>query len=142
MSAMNPVTSVLEFVLKRLWEDRCGGLLFHEAYQAMGAYRGRGRKSGGRVGGFSALEQQAVRRVIPATCPAWRGRGRHRRRASFARSGRPPGKCPKTVNARLLVTAPSHAGSEETVEVSHEALIRNWVGFGPGSTKIASSAVA
>jgi TIR domain len=112
---------LLEFVLKRLWEDRRGGQLFHEAYKAMGYLRGAvAQKAEDVFGGLSALEQQAVRRVFMQLVRPGEGVEDTRRRASFAEIGEPSRQVVKKLaDARLLVTAPSHAGSDETVEVSH-----------------------
>jgi WD40 repeat protein len=119
---------LLEFVLKRLWEERHRGLLFHEAYQTMGCLQGAvARKAEEVFGHLSALEQQAVRRVFLQLVRPGEGVEDTRRRARFAEIGEPSWPVvQKLADARLLVTAPSGTASEETVEVSHEALIQNW----------------
>jgi diguanylate cyclase (GGDEF)-like protein/PAS domain S-box-containing protein len=117
---------LLEFVLKRLWEDRRGGLLFHDAYQAMGGLQGAVAQKAEEVfGRLSALDQKAVQRVFLQLVRPGEGVEDTRRRARLADIGKTQ-VVQILADARLLVTAASGFGSEETVEVSHEALIRNW----------------
>ena len=119
---------LLEFVLKHLWEERRDGLLFHEAYQSMGYLQGAlAQKAEDVYGGLSVLEKQSVQRVFLQLVRPGEGIEDTRRRARFAEIGESSRQVvQKLANARLLVTAPSNVGGDETVEVSHEALIQNW----------------
>ena len=71
---------LLEFVLKRLWEDRRGGHLLHAAYEAMGRLEGAiATKAEEVFGGLAPAEQQAVQRVF-----RWKGSMLSSLRASAA----------------------------------------------------------
>jgi hypothetical protein len=56
---------LLEFLLKRLWEDRRGAVLHHDAYQAMGGLHGAVATKAEEVfDKLSPLEQQAAHRLF------------------------------------------------------------------------------
>src|SRR5262245_1321396 len=119
---------LLEFVLKQLWDNRNRGLLLHDAYDNMGRLQGAvAKKADELFAKLSPLEQQAVQRIfLQLATPAEEG-DYTRRRASFTEIGEPSIPALKRLtDERLLVTSPGTAGGEETVELSHEALIRNW----------------
>jgi Novel STAND NTPase 1/TIR domain len=156
---------LLEFVLRRLWEDRHGGQLLHAAYDSMGRLEGAiATKAEDVFGRLSGPEQQAVQRVFMQLVRPGQGAEDTRRRARLADIGEGSRSVVKRLaDERLLVTAPGGAvagatvaplhersatpssrtaevnDAGETVEVSHEALIRHWVGSRPGWTAIASS---
>jgi formylglycine-generating enzyme required for sulfatase activity len=128
---------LLEFVLKRLWEDRRGGQLLHAVYEAMGGLEGAIATKAEEV--FATLapaEQHAVRRVFLHLVRPGQGAADTRRRASLADIGKESHAVVKRLaDERLLVTAPGAVTggrdgkpvlTGETVEVSHEALIRHW----------------
>jgi hypothetical protein len=119
---------LLEFVLKRLWEDRRGGQLLHAAYEAMGRLEGAiATKAEEVFGGLAPVEQHAARRVFLQLVRPGQGAEDTRRRASLADIGEGSQAVVKRLaDERLLVTAPGGAVAGETVEVSHEALIRHW----------------
>lgn len=118
---------LLEFVLKRLWEVRQGPELSHQAYGAMGGLQGAVAKKAEEVfDKLTSLEQAAVKRVFLQVVRAGETGEDTRRRAAFSEIG--PAAMDvvkKLADERLLVTNRALAG-EETVEVSHEALIRQW----------------
>ncbi|MFO0779429.1 MAG: SUMF1/EgtB/PvdO family nonheme iron enzyme [Nitrospira sp.] len=118
---------LLEFVLKRLWEDRQGPELSHQAYEAMGGLQGAVAKRAEEVfATLTPLEQDAVKRVFFHVVRASETGEDTSRRAALSEIG--PSVLEvvkKLVDERLLVTNRAVAG-EETVEVSHEALIRQW----------------
>ncbi len=118
---------LLEFVLKRLWEDRQGPELSHQAYEAMGGLQGAVAKKAEAV--FAKLtppEQEAVKRVFLHVVRAGETGDDTRRRAALSEIGSAAmDVVKKLADERLLVTNRAVAG-EETVEVSHEALIRQW----------------
>src|SRR5215813_8977417 len=119
---------LLEFVLKQLWDHRNRGLLLHDAYDNMGRLQGAvAKKADELFAKLSPLEQQAVQRIfLQLATPAEEG-DYTRRRASFTEIGEPSMPVVKRLtDERLLVTSPGTAGGEETVELSHEALIRSW----------------
>jgi len=118
---------LLEFVLKRLWEVRQGPELSHQAYDAMGGLQGAVAKKADEVfDKFTPPEQAAVKRVFLQVVRAGETGEDTRRRAAFSEIGAAAMEVVKKLaDERLLVTNRAVAG-EETVEVSHEALIRQW----------------
>ena len=118
---------LLEFVLKRLWEDRQGPELSHQAYDAMSGLQGAVAEKAEEVfGKLTALEQAAVKRVFLQVVRAGETGEDTRRRAAISEIGPAAMEVVKKLaDERLLVTNRAMAG-EETVEVSHEALICQW----------------
>ena len=118
---------LLEFVLKRLWEDRQGGMLLHEVYDTMGGLQGAvAKKADELYSQLSPLEQEAVKRVFLYVVRPGEGGEDTRRRARLMEIGEAARTVVKKLaDERLLVTAQG-TGDEDTVEVSHEALIRHW----------------
>jgi formylglycine-generating enzyme required for sulfatase activity len=118
---------LLEFVLKRLWEDRQGPELSHQAYEAMGGLQGAVAKKAEEVfGKLTPPEQEAVKRVFLQVVRAGETGEDTRRRAALSEIGSAAmDVVKKLADERLLVTNRAVAG-EDTVEVSHEALIRQW----------------
>jgi hypothetical protein len=120
---------LLEFVLSRLWEERCGACLLHDAYDAMGQLQGAVASKAEEVfGSLSMLEQQAVQRVFLQLVRLGEGvEGDTRRRATLEEIGAAAAQVVKRLaDERLLVTAQGNTAQPEIVEVSHEALILNW----------------
>lgn len=118
---------LLEFVLKQLWENRRTGRLLHDTYDRMGRLQGAvAKKADDIFKQLSSLERQAVQRIfLQLATPADQG-DYARRRATFEEIGEGSMDVLKRLtDERLLVTSPGASGGE-TVEVSHEALIRNW----------------
>ncbi|MBS0151483.1 MAG: SUMF1/EgtB/PvdO family nonheme iron enzyme [Nitrospira sp.] len=118
---------LLEFVLKRLWKDRQRSELSHQAYDAMGGLQGAVANKAEEVfRKFGPLEQAAVKRVfLQVVRAAETGEDTSRRAALSEIDPTALGVVKKLTDERLLVTNRALAG-EETVEVSHEALIRKW----------------
>jgi WD40 repeat protein len=120
---------LLEFVLSRLWEERRGACLLHDAYDAMGQLQGAVASKAEEVfGSLSGLEQQAVQRVFLQLVRLGEGvEGDTRRRATLEEIGVTSAQVVKRLaDERLLVTAQGSPAQPEIVEVSHEALILNW----------------
>ncbi len=119
---------LLEFALTTLWEQRRGGYLLHEAYEAMGKVEGAiARRAEEQFTHLSPLEQQAVSRVFLELVRPGAGCDDTRRRARLTEIGetaRP--LVQQLADARLLVTGRDTATGAETVEVAHEALIWQW----------------
>ncbi|MDR4468234.1 MAG: SUMF1/EgtB/PvdO family nonheme iron enzyme [Nitrospira sp.] len=118
---------LLEFVLKRLWEERQGPELSHQSYEAMGRLQGAVATKAEEVfKKFSPLAQAAVKRVFLQVVRAGETREDTSRRAALSEiEPTAMDVVKKLTDERLLVTNRALAG-EETVEVSHEALIRKW----------------
>lgn len=118
---------LLEFVLGRLWEDRRAETLTHEAYDAMGRLQGAIAKSAESVyEKLSPLEQHATRGIFLSVVrpgPAGEDTRRRARMREILDPARDLAK--RLVDHRLLVTAVDGVG-EQTIEISHEVLIRQW----------------
>jgi hypothetical protein len=129
---------LLEFVLKQLWDARRGAQLLNRPYDDMGRLQGaiaqRAEKFFGRL---SLAEQETLRRLFLQLIHETEDGQETRRRerlSSLPEAARPlverlsgrgdPDR--QQEPERLLVTARAAGTEEETVEVAHEALIRNW----------------
>jgi tetratricopeptide (TPR) repeat protein len=117
---------LLEFVLRQLWEERQGAQMHRAAYLAMGKLRGAiAQKADAVYGTLSGTEQLALRRIFTRLVHPGEGEHDTRRRATAAEFGSDAAALiKKLTDERLLVT--SRTGNADTVEVAHEALIRNW----------------
>lgn len=119
---------LLEFVLRQLWEQRRGGELHHEAYRAMGQLEGAiAAKADSIYGGLSPDDQRRVQQIFLRLVRPGEGEADTRRRATSSELGEEARSLVKTLaDERLVVTARLAGGVEDTVEVSHEALVRHW----------------
>jgi formylglycine-generating enzyme required for sulfatase activity len=119
---------LLEFVLRQLWEQRRGGELHHEAYQAMGQLEGAiATKAESIYGHLSAQDQRRVQQIFLRLIRPGEGEADTRRRATSRELGEEMQSLVKTLaDERLIVTSRVTGGEEDTIEVSHEALIRHW----------------
>ncbi len=119
---------LLEFVLEMLWERRRGGELHHAAYEAIGGVQGAIASRADET--FAALppeQQQAARRALVKLVRPGEGTEDTRRRALLEELGAEAAPIiDKFVTARLLVAGLDRTRGTETVEVTHEALIRRW----------------
>jgi len=120
----------MEFALKALWEGRRGGRLLHSVYQAMGGIKGAvAQRAEAVYGKLDPAQQRIAQRLFTRLVRPGDESGDTRRRAcldeldaaevalvrEFAGKG-----------ARLLVTDRTPPNERETVDVAHEALIREW----------------
>lgn len=119
---------LLEFVLRRLWEDRRGGELHHEAYKVMGQLEGAiAKKAESLYANLKEADQQMVQQIFLRLVRPGEGEADTRRRATFGEIGEEFRSLAKRLaDERLLVTSRLAGSAEETIEVSHEALIRHW----------------
>jgi WD40 repeat protein len=119
---------LLEFVLAQLWEQRRGSELTHEVYDRMGEAQGAiARRGDMELETLTEAERGIARRVLLQLVRPGEGTGDTRRRATFGDLG--DAAVPivrRLAGARLLVTGRDSATGEETVEIAHETLIRNW----------------
>lgn len=118
---------LLEFALTQLWEKRNGRRLTHAAYEAIGRVEGAlTLYADDTFIALSPSEQQTARRIFVQMVRPGEGTEDTRRVTSRAELGEAAWPLvQKLASARLLVTAQDTA-QQETVEVVHEALIRNW----------------
>jgi WD40 repeat protein len=118
---------LLEYALLELWERRRGTMLTLEGYREAGGVRGAlAQRAEELVDGFTPAEQELARRTLLRLTQPGEGTEDTRRRApisELAGEGVAP-VLDRLVSARLLTTTSD--GSEQLVDVSHEALIRAW----------------
>lgn len=119
---------LVEFVLSLLWEQRRGGELHYEAYQAMGQLKGAiAAKAESLYGHLSKQDQQRVQQIFLRLVRPGEGEADTRRRATFTELGKElRGPAQTLVDNRILVSSRLASSGEDTIEVSHEALIRQW----------------
>ncbi|HMS84326.1 MAG TPA: SUMF1/EgtB/PvdO family nonheme iron enzyme [Nitrospira sp.] len=119
---------LLEFVLRQLWEQRRGGELHHEAYRAMGQLEGAiAAKADSIFGRLSTEDQRRVQQIFLRLVRPGEGEADTRRRATSTELGVGAQGLVKTLaDERLVVTSRLAGSVEDTVEVSHEALVRHW----------------
>jgi hypothetical protein len=119
---------LVEFVLRRLWEDRQGVQLHHAAYKAMGELQGAiAQKAESLFTKLSDGDQRKVQQIFLRLVRPGEGEADTRRRATLGEVGAEEHRLAKQLaDERLLVTSQLAGGGEETIEVSHEALIRHW----------------
>lgn len=123
---------LLEFALTELWERQTpDGLLTHAAYEAMGELTGAiAQRADETLKSFKADEQAAVRKVftrlVRVAQPDEGAKDTKRRIGLDELDATEQPLVRKLADARLLVTGRDEETGEETVEVAHEALIRNW----------------
>ncbi|MGW2220052.1 nSTAND1 domain-containing NTPase [Nonomuraea sp. NPDC001684] len=123
---------LLEFSLMLLWEQQEGGFLTHAAYERIGELAGAiARRAEDVYASFAPEQQDTVRQLLTRlvrVAPPEEDSTDTRRRALMAEVAGLP-RVARVIagltDARLLVTDASPSG-EQTVEVAHEAVIRNW----------------
>ena len=119
---------LLEFVLAALWEQRQGITLHHDAYERMGGVQGAiAARADAVFEKLDAAQKDAARRMLIQMVRPGEETEDTRQRAVL-----PVGNetaltvIRRLADARLVVTARDAASGAETVEVTHEALIRHW----------------
>jgi WD40 repeat protein len=121
------ILPLLEFALTELWQRRSGKQLTHAAYEAIGEVKGAlGRHADREYERLSDADRERVRRIFIQLVRPGEGAEDTRRIAIKAELGEQNWSLVKQLaDARLVVTS-RNGTSQETVEVVHEALIRNW----------------
>ena len=121
---------LLEFALTELWKRRTQKLLTHDAYEAIGEVKGAlARHAEAKYNTLSPTEKSQVQRIFVQLVHPGQGTEDTRRLATKAEIGdRSWSLVKQLADARLVVTSLDTA-QQETVEVVHEALIRNWGQF-------------
>ena len=119
---------LLEFALTELWQRRQGKQLTHLAYTEIGEVQGAlARHANEEYGKLSEAQREQMRRIFIQLVRPGEGREDTRRLATKAELGEVSWALVKQLaDARLVVTSRSEEAQVETVEVVHEALIRNW----------------
>lgn len=118
---------LLEFALTELWKRRRGKQLTHAAYEEIGEVKGAlARHADENYRKLSKTEQEQVQRIFIQLVRPGEGTEDTRRLATKAELSQASwGLVNQLADARLVVTS-RNADNQETVEVVHEALIRNW----------------
>ncbi len=118
---------LLEFALTQLWKRRKGKLLTHAAYEEIGEVKGAlARHADHNYGKLSAAQKEQVRRIFIQLVHPREDRQDTRRLATKAELGEERWKLVTQLADDRLVVTSRNAAKQETVEVVHEALIRNW----------------
>jgi WD40 repeat protein/energy-coupling factor transporter ATP-binding protein EcfA2 len=125
---------LLEHALLELWERRRGSLLTLEAYRESGGVEGAIAKRADAIyDSFTPEQQLIVRRIMLRLTQPGEGTEDTRRRATMDELLTRPSETEAVenvtqtmANARLLTTGTEEQPGKETVDVSHEALIRGW----------------
>ncbi|NCR68960.1 MAG: WD40 repeat domain-containing protein, partial [Microcystis aeruginosa LL11-07] len=119
---------LLEFALTELWQRRQGKQLTHLAYTKIGQVQGAlARHANEEYHKLSEAQREQMRRIFIQLVRPGEGREDTRRLATKAELGEENWALVKQLaDARLVVTSRSEEAQVETVEVVHEALIRNW----------------
>lgn len=119
---------LLEFALTELWQRRQGKELTHLAYTEIGQVQGAlARHANEEYDKLSEAQREQMRRIFIQLVRPGEGTEDTRRLATKAELGAVNWALVKQLaDARLVVTSRSEEAQVETVEVVHEALIRNW----------------
>ncbi|MBV7335969.1 hypothetical protein KFU94_48580 [Chloroflexi bacterium TSY] len=123
---------LLQFALTELWERQTAdGLLTHKAYEEIGQVNGAiAQRAEEALLSFESDEQTAVRaiftRLVRVAQPNEEVEDVKRRISLAELNTHLQPLLHKLADARLIVMGRNERTNEETVEVSHEALLRNW----------------
>lgn len=118
---------LLEFALTLLWDEQEGGWLTHEGYEKIGRVEGALARHADKVyQGLTPTERTHIQRIFLQMVRPGEGTEDTRRLANRLEIGDEDWRLAcQMADARLVVTGRDPTG-QETVEVVHEALIRNW----------------
>ncbi len=119
---------LLEFLLQELWEGReRDGTLTHHAYETLGGVKGAiARRAESELDKLAPEERDTARRVLVRLVTPGEGREDTRARTTLPEDEAIRKVVRKFADARLVVTTRDDATAQDVVEVSHEALIRQW----------------
>ncbi|GJD19254.1 hypothetical protein RIVM261_042100 [Rivularia sp. IAM M-261] len=121
---------LLEFALTQLWKQRTGKQLTHAAYEEIGEVGGAlARHASENYSKLGATEKEQVRRIFIQLVRPGEGTEDTRRLATKAELGEARWELVKQLADNRLVVTSQNSANQETVEVVHEALIRNWGEF-------------
>jgi hypothetical protein len=121
---------LLEFALTALWKARRGNRLLYAIYKEMGGVKGAIAKHAETVyAGLDPEQQKMTERVFTLLVRPSDDTRVARRRATLDEFNESEKKLVRTLagkDTRLLVTGSDATTNQETVEVAHEALLREW----------------
>ena len=121
---------LLEFVLERLWldEQRRGGQFRHQAYRDMGELKGAlADKADALFFKQTPQDQKKLRHILLQLVHPSEQADYTRRRASFDELGdNAQPLVNQLIKQRLVISNQDKDSGNNTLEVTHEALIRDW----------------
>jgi len=118
---------LLEFALTELWERRKGKELTHTAYEEIGEVQGAlTTYANQKYQLFNPAEQKQVQRIFVQLVRPGEGAEDTRRLALKGELGEQSWSLVKQLADTRLVVTSRNSEDIETVEVVHEALIKNW----------------
>ena len=118
---------LLEFALTSLWSKRQGNQLTHKAYEEIGEVKGALTKyAEEKYSELSPEQQEQVRRIFVQLVRPGEGTEDTRRLATKDELGEARWSLVTELADKRLVVTSRNAAEQETVEMVHEALIRNW----------------
>ena len=121
---------LLQYTLTELWDQRVSNLLTLDAYRSLGGVAGAlARRAEHLYADASPEEQQAIQRMLGRLVLPGGGTADTRRRARRSELGTGPAidaVLERFGAARLVSFDRDPVSREPTVEVAHEALIRQW----------------
>ena len=121
---------LLEFALTELWKKQSREQLTHQAYTEIGGVaRALANHADKVYGKLSEAEQKQVKRIFVQLVRPGEGTKDTRRVATRGDVGNWD-LATRLADARLVVTGRDEQTGEETVEVVHESLIREWKTLG------------
>ncbi len=124
---------LLEFVLEQLWNDekRRGGMFRHQAYRDMNKLKGAlAQKADDFYKNLTNLDRQQLRYILLQLVHTGENADYTRRRASVNDLGaNAEALINQLTRERLLVSNQDKESGNSTLEVAHEALIRDWPQF-------------
>jgi hypothetical protein len=122
---------LVEFALTELWQRRAGSLLANRAYDEIGGATGAlANRAEAELARLTPEEQAAARRLfsrmVRVARPDEAGEDTRQRAHLSEPETLAKSVANRLANARLLVTGAEASTGTLSVEVAHEALIRNW----------------
>jgi WD40 repeat protein len=118
---------LLEFALTQLWNKRTGKELSHKVYKEIGQVEGAlARYADEKYGNLTDDEKEKVRRIFIQLVHPGEGVEDTRRVAIRKELGEQSWSLVKKLADTRLVVTSRNSEDKDTVEIVHEALIRNW----------------
>lgn len=125
---------LLQFTLLKLWEQRDHNRVTMEAYRHSGGGRlALARSADALYSSMIPEDQVTARRILLRLVRPGDGlevTSNRARRSALLQGGEDPGRVERVLDrliaARLLRLTPGATRDDDTVEVAHEALVRNW----------------
>jgi WD40 repeat protein len=123
---------LLEFALQEIWAKQVNAQLLHSAYNEIGGVKTAVAGYAEQVyGKLNEAEQERARRIFLQLVHPGEGTQDTRRLATRAEVGEDNWDLvTRLASERLVVTASDEATGKQTVEIVHEALIREWERLG------------